>query len=81
MLAIINPALQQYAQVRVDANLQRLSFTCDPKELLRTTVRTGFVIERRAGSPYRLNRYYCSGPFPTRTLIAKLEEIERALTF
>ncbi len=80
ILAIVNSALREYARVKIDANLTRLSFSCDPQELPPNTIRPDFIIERRAGAPYDFNRYFCAGPLPTRTLIAKLEEIEGALT-
>jgi hypothetical protein len=79
ILDVLNPPLREYARVKVDASLFRLAFNCDPQELPPNTVRTDFIIERRAAAPYELNRYFCAGPFPTRLLISKLEEIEQAL--
>jgi hypothetical protein len=80
ILGIVNPEIKKFARIKVDANLVRLVFNCDPQNIPPGTVRTDFVIERRSGSTYDQNRYFCAAPFPTQTLIAKLEEIERALT-
>jgi hypothetical protein len=79
ILAIVSAAIKEHARVKSDAGLLRLAFNCDPQEIPPGTVRTDFIIERRTNSPYKANRYFCAAPFPTRTLIAKLEEIERAL--
>lgn len=80
VLAIIRPEIKSYARVKVDAELLRLTFNCDPLEMPPSTVRTDFIIERRNSTPYANNRFFCSAPFPTNTLIAKLEEIEQTLT-
>ena len=80
ILGIINPEIKKFARVSVDADLVRLVFNCDPQSIPQGSVRTDFIIERRAGSTYDQNRYFCAAPLPTQTLITKLEEIERALT-
>jgi hypothetical protein len=80
ILAIIGPEIKERARVTADAKLVRLVFNCDPQSIPPGSVRTDFIIERRTGSPYAQNRYFCAAPFPTRALITKLEEIERALT-
>jgi hypothetical protein len=80
ILGIVNPEIKKFARVSADVNLLRLAFNCDPQSIPPGTVRTDFIIERRAGSAYDQNRYFCAAPFPTQTLITKLEEIERALS-
>ncbi|HXC89365.1 MAG TPA: hypothetical protein VNV18_04290, partial [Stellaceae bacterium] len=41
--------------------------------------RSDFTIERRAGEPAALNRYFCSAPLPTEALIRVLGLVENAM--
>jgi hypothetical protein len=38
-----------------------------------------FLIERRAGHPFRENRYFCSAPLPTRKHREALVKVEQIL--
>jgi hypothetical protein len=42
--------------------------------------RTDFIIERRAGAAYELNRYFCTAPLKTTEHIRVLELLERELS-
>ena len=62
-------------------NIKRLAFGAgdilvpanDPVAVMQ---HADFLIERRQGSPYEANRYFCSAPMHTRDLIRALERIE-----
>jgi hypothetical protein len=80
MVAAINKTRKGLPQF----NIKRLAFGvgADPppqaNDFLHVMERADFVIERRQGSPYEANRYFCSAPMRTSDHIRVLEEIEAA---
>lgn len=57
----------------------RLAFNCDPALLPQGSMRTEFLIERRANVPFSENRFFCYSPFRTTTTVEILERIEALL--
>jgi hypothetical protein len=61
-------------------NIKRLSFGRDgiaeTNDLLVSIENADFLIERRAGTAYEANRYFCSAPLPTADHLRLLEQIE-----
>jgi len=56
----------------------------NPQMQLQPTIeaieRSDFLMERRAGAPYEVNRYFCAAPIKTAEHIKVLELIERELS-
>jgi hypothetical protein len=75
-------------------NLQRLAFgrqregaptsviaaALIPQSQVAVVEATDFTIERRAGTPFSANRYFCAAPFTTEDHIKSLERIEKLLS-
>lgn len=79
-LTKIGALVQEIFPVGADVGLKRLAFG---NAVLKPTVdqitqaeNADFLIERRAGSPYEANRYYCSAPLRSREHVQLLERIE-----
>ena len=68
--------------------IKRLAFgggdVPNPQMQLQPTIeaieRSDFLMERRAGAPYEVNRYFCAAPIKTAEHIKVLELIERELS-
>src|SRR5882672_4165042 len=63
---------------RLDFQMQRVAFNVDPMSLPPFT-NTEFTIDRRGGTPYSLNRFFCTAPLRTEAHIELLERIEATL--
>jgi hypothetical protein len=61
-------------------NVKRIAFGVgsveEPADQLSMVEKADFLIERRAGSRYEENRYFCSAPLPTAAHLRLLEHIE-----
>ncbi|MGF1623283.1 MAG: hypothetical protein ACFCVH_00255 [Alphaproteobacteria bacterium] len=64
---------------RGDVDFVSISFGLDPTKIPGLSP-PPFVIERRGGSPYEQNRYFCQAPLPTQAHINALERLEIALS-
>jgi hypothetical protein len=76
MIRVINhfrPGKPEFNVKRLAFGVGDISQTNDP---LLSVEESEFLIERRQGSPYESNRYYCSAPMSTTDHIRVLEQIE-----
>lgn len=71
-------SFEQGHGVRLDFQMQRVAFNVDPLSVPPFT-NTEFTIDRRGGSPYPLNRFFCTAPLRTEAHITLLERIEATL--
>ena len=75
---LITKSFEETYKRTLDFQMQRIAFNVDP-QLLPPYTQTDFAIDRRGGSPYSLNRFFCSAPLKTDSHIALLEGIEATL--
>jgi hypothetical protein len=69
----LRPGLQAFSIKRLAFGAEAVTQTNDP---LAAIEMADFLIERRQGSRYEANRYFCSAPMTTRDHLRALEEIE-----
>ena len=60
----------------LNLDLCRIAFSTDQKDI-PGLLNPEFQIERRVDHTYSANRYYCTGPIPTRALISTIEKLEK----
>lgn len=79
LISSYNEMLESLYNQNVSTALCRIDFTFDPLEV-NLPLNTRFIIERRLGSPFSSNRFYCVAPLKTEMHIALLEKFEAALS-
>jgi len=86
-LSLVNPAVTEFASLlsqhgydkgQFPFELSGLAFGKDPEKIQGRS--TSFRLERADNVNFSENRYYCTSHFPTKTHLALLEKLERALS-
>lgn len=73
---IINPPIKSATRIEQNVKFERLGFAFDPAMLPVSAGQVpGFIIERRVGSTFSDNRFFCSAPLKTPDHISALEKI------
>ncbi len=82
---IFNELIRSYSDMLANlyneaasVSICRIDFGFDPLEV-KLSLNTRFTIERRVGSPFSSNRYFCVAPLKTEMHVALLEQFEQAL--
>lgn len=76
--SILEKNFQEVHQVQVKYSVQRFSTIADPATL-RPNLHSEFLIERRADTPYNMNRYFSVAPYSTQKHLETLEQMEAQL--
>ena len=80
ILTKIANAINEYRIGMPSFNIKRLAFgqggITEPNDLLIAVETADFLIERRSGTGYEANRYFCSAPLPTAEHLRLIERIE-----
>jgi hypothetical protein len=77
---LINKSLREVHGPEISpAQFARVDFACDATKMRAGFPVPRFFIERRVGTPFDRERYFCGAPMRTRDLLHLLDEIEQLL--
>lgn len=78
--ALFSEAIREQYGFDAPYDLKSINLAGDHQKLPASVVGTEVSIQRRADFPFEANRWYCTGPFPTETLVGLLERAEAAMS-